>query len=401
MISKTLSALLLLASVITSMAQSADSLTAKLDTVRNERRVKTLNQLAGIYVDSDPVKAFGYAREALNLATEISDSRGLAAAYNNLGVLYKAQGALDKSLDYYMKSLHIYDSLGRKLDQTTVKLGIATIKNNMANIYSLKKDHTLAMKYLEESHKIFLEVNDDLHLIGSLNNLGILYSDIDMDDRAMQFFLEASEKSEKIGLHNSDAYINVGNLYFGQGNFQRAVEFYEKALKIEREKNDRLGILKTAVNLGVTYAKARQASPAKLYLDEALALCNEMQAFADLPTIYKAMSNNEANQNNYKAAYEMQLRYDDARQKIYSEESSRKIAQMEMVIEFEEKEQQLASLQAQSEIDRLQLRARTLFIVVITITGLAIVGGFNFYYINKKQSLKARKLLAKAMSGQK
>jgi tetratricopeptide (TPR) repeat protein len=401
MISKTLSALLLLASVMTSMAQSADTLTANLDTVRNERRVKTLNQLAGIYVDSDPVKAFGYAREALNLAAAISDSRGLAAAYNNLGVLYRAQGALDKSLDYYMKSLHIYDSLGSRLDQTTVKLGIATIKNNMANIYSLKKDHTLAMKYLDESHKIFLEVNDDLHLIGSLNNLGILYSDIDMDDRAMQLFLEASEKSEKIGLHNSDAYINVGNLYFGQGNFQRAVEFYEKALKIEREKNDRSGILKTAVNLGVTYAKARQPGPAKLYLDEALTLCNEMQAFADLPAIYKAMSNNEANQNNYKAAYEMQLRYDDARQRIYSEESSRKIAQMEMVIEFEEKEQQLASLQAQSEIDRLQLRARTLFIVIITITGLAVVGGFNFYYINKKQSLKARKLLAKAMSRQK
>src|SRR5689334_7764055 len=100
MIRKTLSALLLIVTVMTSMAQRADSLTAQLDTVRNERRVKTLNQLAGLHVDSDPVKAFGYAREALNLATEISDSRGLAAAYNNLGVLYKAQGALDKSLDY-------------------------------------------------------------------------------------------------------------------------------------------------------------------------------------------------------------------------------------------------------------------------------------------------------------
>jgi len=190
----------------------------------------------------------------------------------------------------------------------------------------------------------------------------------------------------------------VGNLFFSQGSFQRAVEFYEKALKIERDQNDRSGILKTAINLGVTYAKARQPAPAKLYLDEALALCNEMQAYGDLPAIYKAMASNEAGQNNYKAAYEMQLRYDDARQKIYTEESSRKIAQMEMVIEFEEQEQQLASLQAQSEIDRLALRARTLFIVVITITGLAIVGGFNFYYINKKQSLKARKLLAKALA---
>lgn len=400
MIPKTLPVLLLLVTTLTSMAQRADSLTAQLDTVRNERRVKTLNLLSGVYVDSDPVKAFGYAREALNLATEISDRRGLAAAYNNLGVLYRTQGALDKSLDYYMKSLHLYDSLQLQ-DTAVLKMGIASIKNNMATIYSLKKDQALAQKYLEESHKIFTQLKDDRHIIGSLNNLGILYSDIDMDDVAMQYFLEATTLGEKIGLRNSDSYNNVGNLYFGQGNFQRAVEFYEKALQIARDNNDRASILKTAINLGVTYAKARQPQPAKVYLDEALVLCNDMQAYADLPAIYKAMASNEAAQNNYKGAYEMQLRYDDARQKIYSEESSRNIAQMEMVIGFEEKEHELAALRAQSEIDRLELRARTLFIVVITITGLAIVGGYNFYYINKKQSLKARKELAKALSREK
>ncbi|MGC3944026.1 MAG: tetratricopeptide repeat protein [Chryseolinea sp.] len=397
MISKSLSVVLLLITTLSSVAQRADSLTSLLDSVRNERRVKTLNLLSGEYVDSDPVKAFGYAREALNLASEIGDRRGLAAAYNNLGVLYKAQGALDKSLEYYMKSLHIYDTLQLK-DSVVLKLGVASIKNNMANIYSLKKDHSLATKYLEESHKLFVELKDDRHIIGSLNNLGILYSDIDMDDRAMQYFLEATTLGEKIGLKNSDSYNNVGNIFFSEGNFQRAVEFYEKALQIARDKNDRVGILKTAINLGVTYAKARQAGPAKVYLDEALVLCNDLQAYADLPAIYKAMASNESLQNNYKGAYEMQLRYDDARQKIYSEESSRNIAQMEMIIEFEEKEHELASLRAQSEIDRLELRARTLFIVVITISGLAIVGGYNFYYINKKQSLKAKKDLAKALS---
>lgn len=400
MIPKTLSVFLLLVTAMASMAQRADSLTAKLDTVRNERRVKTLNELVGVYVDSDPVKAFGYAREALNLATEISDQRGLGAAYNNLGVLYKSQGALDKSLEYYMTALHIYDSLGIRMgiDPARLKMAIATLKNNMANIYSLKKDHAMAMKYLEESHRLFVELKDDRHIIGSLNNLGILHSDIDMDDRAMQYFQQASALSEKIGMHNSDSYNNAGNIYFGQGNYQRAIESYEKALRIARDKNDRASILKTAINLGVTYARARQPQPAGVYLEEALVLCNDLQAYADLPSIYRAMASNEVNKNNYKAAYEMQLRYDDARQKIYSEESSRNIAQMEMVIEFEEQEQQLAALQAQSEIDRLELRARTLFIVVITITGLAIVGGFNFYYINKKQSLKARKALAKALA---
>lgn len=167
-----------------------------------------------------------------------------------------------------------------------------------------------------------------------------------MDDRAMQYFLEATSLGEKIGLQNSDSYNNVGNIFFSQGNFQRAVEFYEKALQIARDRNDRAGILKQLSTSVSPMRKPVRPNPRGFILTKRLCFCNDLQAYADLPAIYKAMASNEAIQNNFKAAYEMQLRYDDARQKIYSEESSRNIAQMEMIIEFEEKEHELPSLRS-------------------------------------------------------
>ena len=85
-------------------AQAIDSLMAVLDTARNERKVKTLNELFRAYIQSDPLKAIGYTREALSLASDINDKRGKAAAYNNLGVAYRNQGALDKALEYYIPS---------------------------------------------------------------------------------------------------------------------------------------------------------------------------------------------------------------------------------------------------------------------------------------------------------
>ena len=393
---KLLFAALLMCFATTGMTQGlrTDSLMAVLDTATNDRRVKALNELYGVYVDADPVKAFGYAREALNAASEIDDKRGLGAAYNNLGVLYRKQGALDKALDYYITSLKIYEGLGNKL-------GIASTKNNISTIYSIKKDLSQAMKYLEESHQLLVELNDERRVVGSLNNLGILNNDINMREKAIQYFTEASALSEKLGMPFSDPFINVGNMYFDESNYQRAVEFYERGLKIVRDVNDRSGVLKIVTNLGITYVKAKQPRPAKTYLDEALALCNDLQAYAELPSIYKAMSENEANLGNYKAAYDLQLKYDEARQKIYTEESSRNIAQMEMVIEFQEKEQHLESLEAQSKIDTLELRNTRLFIVVVVILVLAVIGGFNFYYINKKQSLQGRKKIARALSRQK
>ncbi len=69
----------------------------------------------------------------MNLATEDQRPQGVGRAYNNLGVAYKTQGALDKALEYYLTSLHLYEALQNKE-------GIATTRNNIATIYSMKKD---------------------------------------------------------------------------------------------------------------------------------------------------------------------------------------------------------------------------------------------------------------------
>src|SRR5688572_33289220 len=112
-----------------SSAQKIDSLQTVLDTAKNDRKVKTLNELFRANLESDPVKALSYAREALHLATEINDRKGMAASYNNLGIVYRNQGAFDKALEYYIISLKIYETLQNKE-------GIATTKNNISTIYS-------------------------------------------------------------------------------------------------------------------------------------------------------------------------------------------------------------------------------------------------------------------------
>ena len=370
-------------------SQKLDSLTAVLDTAKNDRKVKTLNELFRANLNQDPIAALSYAREALTLATQIDDQKGIAASYNNLGIVYRNQGALEKALEYYMNSLKIYETLQNKE-------GIATTKNNMSNLYAFKKDFTQAIKYLEESYNLFVELDDKTKIIGSLNNLGNLNNDMMLYDKAMKNFEQSALLSEQTGVKFADPLSNIGNIYFKQENYQRAVEFYEKALTIERENNNRLGVLNAVTNLGITYAKAKQPKPAKQYLEEATALCEELQAYSFLPPIYRAMAQNSGNENNWKEAYELQLKYDAAREKMYGEESSRNIAQMEMVIDFQEKEKEYDMLRQQNEIDKLELRNSRLFIILIIFAVLGILGGLNFYYIQKKTSLKIKKEIAKA-----
>jgi tetratricopeptide (TPR) repeat protein len=149
------------------------------------------------------------------------------------------------------------------------KEGIATTKNNIANIYSLKKDYGQAMRYLEESFAILSQLGDKNKIIGSMNNLGNLYSDIQLYEKAHKYYSEAYQLSETNGYKFGDPLNNIGNIYFRQGNYQKAVEHYTKALQIENENNNKLGMLNIVTNLGITFTKAKQAKQAQQYLEEA------------------------------------------------------------------------------------------------------------------------------------
>lgn len=372
---------------ITCLGQAIDSLQAVLDTTKNDRRVKTLNELFRANLHSDPVKALSYTREALNLATEINDQRGMAASYNNLGIVYRNQGAFDKALEYYIISLKIYETLQNKE-------GIASTKNNISTIYTIKKDYTQAMRYLEESYNLFVELKDENRIVGSMNNLGNLHSEINELDNAARYFTQASELSKKSGRKFADPLLNLGNIYFRQGNLQRAVAHYEEALVIERENNNRLGALNALTNLGITYSKAKQPAPANQYLSEAEKLSQELQAYSFLPSIYKAFAENYATEGNWKTAYDMQVKYDQAREKMYGEESTKKIAQMEMVIDFQEKEKEFDMLRQESEITKLELYNSRLFIIIIILVAFLILGGLNLAYLSKKKIIKRKRSVA-------
>ena len=383
MIKRTLLFLLISITVLSPIQAQKDSLQSLLDTAKNESKVKILNELFRANIQSDPVKAIGYTREALSLATDINDKRGMAASYNNLGVAYRSQGALDKALEYYITSMKAYETLDNKE-------GIATTKNNIATIYSIKGDYGQAMKYLEESHAQFVQLKDEVRIVGSLNNLGNLHIDLQLYEKAMRYFSESYQLSAKLGQPFSDPMNNMGNVFFRQGNYQRAIEHYMKALDVEKSSNNKLGMLNTLTNIGIAYTKAKQPLPAQQYLTEAEKLARELQAYSFIPSILKNNSENQFRLGKLKEAYTTLLKYDSAREKVYGEESSRNIAQMEMALNIQETEKEFEMLKKEAEIQSLQLNNTRLFIILLVLALLVILASINFYYMGKRKQLIQR-----------
>jgi tetratricopeptide (TPR) repeat protein len=383
--------LILLLFCFESIGQSkTDSLLQALKTAEGELKVKTYNELFKANINSNPLEAVEFARQALEMATEINDSKGLAAANNNLGVAYRNQGALANSLEYYLTALKIYETIGNKE-------GIASTQNNIGNIYAFKKDYEKALQYFQQSHLIFVETGDSIRIIGSLNNLGNVSSDLNMQEEALKYYNEAYDISTKLGKEFADPVSNMGNIYLKKGEYDNAARYYLKALEMARHENDQFEQLNIYSSIGKVYSLAGNYKTAQTYLDSALTMSRQMQAMVYQPSILKNIAFNYAKQGRMKEAFDMMVKYDETNEIISNEESTRKIAQMEMALDLQNKEKELDDVKAEKLIKELELKNTRMVITLVVLALAILVGGLNLFY-SKRQAAQLKKSALKKNS---
>jgi hypothetical protein len=150
------------------------------------------------------------------------------------------------------------------------------------------------------------------------------------------------------------------------------------------KENNRLNILNITANLGEVYVRANQPKVAQDYLDRAMKISTEMQASFFEPQILRSMADNYSRQGRMKDAYETMVAFDKSKEKIYGEESSRKIAQMEMALDLQEKEKEVEDLRRQDEIKTLQLKNTRMVITLVIMGIVIIVAGFNLFFSKRR-----------------
>lgn len=196
-------------------------------------------------------EALEYYKKALAIAEKYVNINPLPALpiYNNLGAFYDSQKNYKEALTNYKKVLDILDR--EKLLDTYPEQS-ATLYNNMGIIYDNLKEFNDSLKYhlkaLEMREKFLGKNHPDT--ASSYNNIGCLYkklieekyianSDASLD-YTLTFLRKAMEIQERIlGKEHPDtanSYNNIGSLYYAEQDYHKALEYFEKALKIYKEK---------------------------------------------------------------------------------------------------------------------------------------------------------------------
>ena len=138
-----------------------------------------------------------------------------------------------------------------------------------------------SMAYLEEALTIARNLGHQLGIVHALMWIGVNYYPwLDDFDMALKFLDDAQTMAENMGDQRTIARINnmLGENLRYQGEYQQAIEHYEKALSIYKEINNSFGIVLVTANLG--HAMGHLGEDAKAYAryQETMLICMKQGA---------------------------------------------------------------------------------------------------------------------------
>lgn len=243
----------LTAQSLLSKKQGQEKLDSLLKVLPNAKKdtahVSLLARLSANIQSTNPDKGIKYGEKGVKLANELGWDKGIADNNVSIGLNY-ALGKSDftKGKLYFDKALKTYEELDLKLELGKTLLNIGLIYQNQS-IYDKAIDN------YKKALEIFERLNEKEQIASTLGNMGFIYRNQSDYAKALEYYQRSLSMFEKLG-NKSGIATNLGNIgmiYDYQSDFKRAIDYYKKALKIKQELKDKIGEASILANLGSVY----------------------------------------------------------------------------------------------------------------------------------------------------
>ena len=280
---------------------------------------------------------------SMNFAEAIKDTQILGGTYNTVGTIHKKLGNYDKSEEFYLKCIKIYEE-------------------------NSKFEHSL---------------------IGAYNNLGILYRTREKYDRAMEYY----EKTEAVArkYQNERAlttvWINKGSLLNDLKEYKKAQKNLVAATDLARKLNIPISLADATNNLAKTYIAQNKTDLAEPLLKEAIALSTSVGSWEKEMEAQKTATTYYQNKGNTTAAIQSMERVIALKDSLFQKDMAAQVNTLQQKYESAKQEATIQRLDA----ERNALNARQ---QLMKFGGLALLllGGALFYAFYQRQQKEKLRL---------
>ncbi|MFZ6012166.1 MAG: tetratricopeptide repeat-containing sensor histidine kinase [Bacteroidota bacterium] len=239
-------------------------------------KVRLLHRLSHEHWYIDGLQAEAYARQGIALAQKLDDALGLAKLYNVLGVTYMLRGDNLNALKFYDESERIYLEIGLKEED------LDGVLNNKSIAYGNVGLYNESIKILLRTLKINEQEHRKKYLIYNLVNLGVQYMHINKDSLALEYFQRPNKIIHEIDLTVAERetlltniYENIGSVYIELNAFDSALHYLNKSLAISTKNGEKGRAASCYAHFANIAMKEKKYTDAIQFLQKGIALYEE------------------------------------------------------------------------------------------------------------------------------
>ncbi len=339
-------------------------------------KISALIELSRIYTGIDDDKAFLLAKTSIQKSTEAGSSKWLGFALNRMGTLYDVKGKPDSATACFIKALTLFEEI-RNLS------GLAAVYQNIGVMHYYQKDFDKAFENYQKALTLRSKTGEVNYVAQLYNNMGGVMRRKKEYDSAIVYYQRALEI--KRGLKDkqslASSLMNISVAYQYKRDFNSAIDYMNRAIALCKETGNDYDLSSCHIGLGEIYLKMRKTKEAKEQTALALALAQKLKSNELLLNIYEEMALCDTLAGDHKSAF---LNYVDAmyyKDQVYSEEKTKAITRLQTFYETEKKDKEIRLLNIDNEAKDREKK----FLVIILSLSLVLLAIALWAFFNKQK----------------
>ncbi len=367
----------------------------------NEKFIGTIYNRIGVAYDikSMPDSALYWYGLALNQSRKRGNRKVEGGALNNIGLIYWNLGEAEKAIDHYIRSAEIFEEIGNTV-------GLGNTYNNIALILHEDKQHEKSLRYHRQALQIRKKIDHTYGIAASYSNIAqlFIYTDLDNLDSAEYYLNKAivlkEELDDSYGL--ARAYHSMADVWLYRDDFDKALESFQKTLRIQRKIGNAEGYASTYYNISDIYDHTGDLKTKLAYLDSAQMVAEEYNDRALLWKVYGDKARALARMGRHEEATPYWFSYSTLKDSLVNAQRSAQVEELETQYRTAQQEKEIANKKTDLAEAKLKLENRNKWIFGL-VGGLAsfLLLGFALFqvYRRRKQAEKDAALIAERERG--
>lgn len=346
------------------------------ETIKNKAGMfKTLNGLAKVeQLSGNFDKSIALYENVMQTAIDMKSGIRIAETNREIATIYMDKGVYELGIKHMLAGLGGLDSLKKPHPRQRADMLVG-----VGRIESLRGNDEAALEPLMEGLEIFEDQENHLWACITHTEIGYAYLGLDNIDKGIEHFKKSLEISISSGRKGFEAicYHNLGLANRKKGNLDLAEQFLKKS--IDLGKTTANNSVSSLNELGSLSLEKNEPLESIKHHTEAIQLADSIKSLVELKDGYKGRSLAYELNGQYQKALEDKKQFIILNDSIFNSTKSQQIEELRTIYETEKKEQQIALLEQEAKVSKLQK-----YLLGGGLGLSVLVFGFGFYGVRQK-----------------